>query len=188
MKVSLERSAIVALVLSAFLATLAWAAPMIKPIRTPSDGAEHAALTAELVQLRGNEDIVLTQLRLQSAALAQVAWSLEARNALQEELAHTWRWDWHSHEQVVLQCLRPRFEDWADYVALVGKLGAKPGLIVESFELSAEGPPRARRFSAVTIGLRFVGTESSAPPSFRPDPPGPPAGITTKQNPQDKSQ
>jgi hypothetical protein len=222
--------------LSAMLAGAAWFTLLQWRPVAPDSGGELATLTAEYDRLKGYGDSERAALRQQRDALRREAWTAGSLATLQAEIGAGWRWDWKSPDCATLRRVTPQFEEWPGYVALVTALGKKPGLIVESVELRADGAPRERRFSGVSIGLRFILADapsgdaepaapsraplpvapatapapsrkigpvpslrrpsaSAEPPApgpastpFRPDPPGPSAGISTNKtsiNPQE---
>lgn len=197
-----------------------------RPIISVVD-SETAALTAEREQLRGSEDSVRDSLRQRRDSLQQQAWTADSLEALRAAL-DKWQWRWDAADRATLVRTAPRSEEWPVYVALIASLSSKPGLIVESVEIIAEGTARNRRFKEVRLGLRFIVADapigdakraapsrgplpvapaevpagsrkvgpatplrrpaaSAEPPaagsasaSFRPDPPGPWADVTTK--------
>lgn len=231
---TVSRAAWIALAVSAVFAGAAWFVRLHWRSVAPTVDAEFVALTAEREQLRGNEDQVRDSLRKQRDGVRRQAWTAGALATLRAEIGAEWQWRWETVERATLVHLAPQLEQWPAYVGSVAALGAKPGVIVESVEVCAEGAARNRRFTAVRLGLRFIladaptgdaeraapsrgplpvapaegsaaprkvgpGTPlhrpaaSAEPPaagpasaSFRPDPPGPWAGVSTKtMNPQE---
>lgn len=167
--------------LSAILAGAVWFALLKwRPIASDS-GSEFATLMAEHDRLKYYGDSERDALRQQRDALRREGWTAGSLAALQAELGAGWRWEWTAPDRTVLRRLTPQLAEWPGYVALVTALGKKPGLIVEAVELHADGVPRERRFSGVSIGLRFIladapsGDAERAAPSRAPLPVAPAA-------------
>jgi len=175
------RGAWFALGLSAILAGTAWFALLHWRPVAPDSGGALATLTAEHDRLKGDGDSERDALRQQRDTLRREAWTAGSLAALPAEIGAGWRWDWTAPDRAVLRRLTPQLAEWPEYVALVTALGKKPGLIVEAVELRADGAPRERRFSSVSIGLRFIladapsGDAERAAPSRAPLPVAPAA-------------
>jgi len=134
-----------------------------RPILPDADG-EFAALADERDRLQGNDDRVRDTLREQRKTLARREWTAEAIAGLQQSLGADWRWESEPGAQshhVVLQRIVPRLDEWPHYVALVTELARQPGVAVDSVEFHADGAARARRFTRVAIGLRFIVADAS---------------------------
>jgi hypothetical protein len=137
---------------------VAWLAHRTVP--TPAGhAAEFATLTRERDSLRGHDDDVRDRLRGQQQGLARLAWTPEKLAELERRQGDRWRWTWEPGDpptRVTLQRVAPQIEEWAAYRAFVAAWAGQPGVIVESLEILADGPARARRLTRVALGLRFV--------------------------------
>jgi len=156
---TISRGAWLAFATSAVLGGAVWfVAHQWRPI-TPESDTEVTALVSERDRLRGHDDQARDTLRDQRKGLARQAWSAEAVAGLQQSLSADWRWEWEPGvrpHRAVLQRTAPRLEEWPHYVALVAELARQPGVSVDSVEFHADGAARERRFTRVTIGLRFT--------------------------------
>lgn len=175
------------------------AAPRQWPVNQAEGAPELTALQAERDTLAEFSDVVRDGLRQKSAGLRRQAWTPEAIAALQAACGPGWQWEEPGPGRFTMRRISPRLEEWPDYAREIARLGARPGLVIESLELRAEGAAAGRRFTTVSLSLRFLRPESvsaelpakslippplhPASPSFRPDPPGSPAGMPTNENP-----
>ena len=131
----------------------------LRPIQWAGD-PELTALVGERERLHDSGDATRDALRRQSEELLRQAWTNEDLRALKGKLGSGWAWESRGtgplERHVVLTRAAPRFDEWPAYVAFMGDLEKRPGLTVESLDIAAEGAGRHRRFTRVTIGLRFI--------------------------------
>jgi hypothetical protein len=178
---SVSRGAWILLVLGALHAGAAWFVLLQRPPESPANG-ELALLAGERTRLQGNDDSERDAWRRKRDALRQQAWTAESREALSKKLGATWHWEWLGENRAALRRTNPSLAEWPEYVALITKLGAEPGLIIETFEVFADGPAQARRFTRVQLGLKFIlpdaaiGDSERAAPSRSPLPVAPADG------------
>lgn len=135
-----------------------WAAHYARPFQ-PAGAAEQAALANERERLQGCDDRVRDRLREQQQGLARLAWTPAMLAVLQQRLGARWRWTWEPGDRPsrgTLQRVTPQIGEWPAYETLIAELAGQPGIIIESLEILADGTAQDRRFTEVTIGLRFI--------------------------------
>jgi hypothetical protein len=164
---SVSRSSLLGLGVAAALCAAAWLAP--RWMRSPVQfNPELAALRAERARLRDCDDGTLDRLRADRQALARNAWTNGSIEQLERDIGPAWHWVWAEgriQEHCVLSPRGQRLEEWPRTLALLRELSARPGLIVDSLDLSATGRAADRHFSQITIGLRFLRPDLAPTPS-----------------------
>lgn len=144
------------LLFAAVLAGTAWfVRGRYRPV-LPAPAPEYVALLAEHETLREHSDEALAAWRSRSASMQEHAWSATAIAALRHELGSAWQWQAESPERVRLRATEPQITRWGDYVALIGTLGSRPGVAVETFAARAEGVGPHRQLAEIGLTLRFL--------------------------------
>jgi hypothetical protein len=158
----------------------------LRPIHWAGD-PELTALVDERERLRDSDDATRDALRRQSEELLRQAWTNETLRALAERLGSAWVWESRDTEplerHVVLTRVAPRFDEWPAYVALIADLEKQPGLTVESLDIAAEGARRHRRFTRLTIGLRFIVADAAISKAERSAPSRGPLPLAPGERP-----
>lgn len=151
----LSRGAGLLLLVSGLIAAGAWSAhARWRPVIPPPE-PELTSLAGEAERLRGNTDAERDTWRKRRANLGHNAWTRSSLEAF-EAGAPEWRWQWTAVDQATLHRVSPLIVEWPGYVAFVDSLGRKPGVAIETIEVSATGAGRDRRFAEVRLGLRFI--------------------------------
>jgi len=153
-----------------------------RPVAPVSD-IETAALTVEREQLRGNDDQVRDSLRQRRETLRRLAWTRDSLAALRGAVGDQWQWRWDSADRATLVHAAPRREEWPRFVALLASLTSKPGLVLESVELRAEGTARKRQLATVRLGLRFILADASIGDAERAAPSRDPLPVARANSP-----
>ena len=164
----------------------AWWLTRYAPHAPDPAAAEIAALTAERERLRNNSDAQRERLQEQQRGLTRLAWTPAMMTALQDRLGTSWRWTWEPGDppvRAVLLRTAPRIEDWPAYSALVTELAGRPGVIVESLEVLADGTARDRRITRVAIRLRFIVAVAPSRDGQRAAPSRSPPTVAPAQGP-----
>ncbi len=183
--VPITRGAWILLGLSAILAGVGLALPRLRPVPSAVD-TELVALRGEREALARNDDATLEKLRQQSKALPTAAWSVEKFTA---RVGTGWRIEWQypngTSRSVLLSRSTPHLHDWPDYLRFLKSWTDQPGIVLESFDVTANGSAQARELDQVAIGLRVVltvapiGNAERDSPNLVPLPVAPAEGAAT---------
>ncbi|KAB2912083.1 MAG: hypothetical protein F9K30_21195 [Dechloromonas sp.] len=155
-RVFITRGAWILLGLSAILAGVGFALPHLRPV---PDGVDAAlvALRGERDALATNDDATLENLRRQSRAQPPVAWSAEK---FAERVGTGWRIEWQQPDgasrTVLLSRSAPRLHEWPDYFRFLKSWTDRPGIVLESLDVTAKGAAQTRELGQVVIGLRVA--------------------------------
>lgn len=163
-----------------------WCATRYAPRTDQGEAKELRALSAERTRLEGNDDQARDRLREQQRGIARIAWTQAALAELQARHGSGWHWTWepgNPASRVTLQRVAPQIDDWLVYRALVTELSEQPGVVVESVDVLADGTARGRRFTKVTIGLRFVVTAAPSHDGRRAAPSRAPPTVAPAESP-----
>ncbi len=145
----------------------------LRPIQWAGD-SELTALVGERDRLRDSDDAACIRVRQQVSDLSPHAWTNDEVLALKERIGPDWQWDSANpgsrEQQIVLTCSAPRFEDWPRYLDFVAGLAGRPGLAVESADITAEGAGRNRRFNRFSVRFRITVADATTGKAERPAP------------------
>jgi hypothetical protein len=159
-RVSITRGSWILLGLSAIVAGLGFALPHTRPVPIGLD-PELTALRGERDALATNDDTTLDNLRQQARTQPPVAWSAVR---FTDRIGTGWRVEWqqpHGASRVALLSRSdPRLHEWPDYLRFLKSWTDQPGVVLESFDVTARGANRSRELDQVSIGLRVTLTEA----------------------------
>lgn len=154
--VLITRGAWILLGLSAIVAGASFVVPRLRPVPNGID-VELVTLRGERDALATNDDATLERLRQQSRAQPPVAWSAEK---FTERVGTGWRVEWQQPDgasrAVLLSRSAPRLHEWPDYLRFLKSWTDRPGIVLESLNVTAKGAAQARELDQVVIGLRVV--------------------------------
>ncbi|MFZ5495621.1 MAG: hypothetical protein ACOZE5_09850 [Verrucomicrobiota bacterium] len=159
-RVSITRGSWILLGLSAIVAGLGFALPRLRPVPAGLD-PELTALRGERDALATNDDTTLDKLRQHARTQPPVAWSAVR---FTDRIGTGWRVEWqppHGDSRVVLLSRSgPRLHEWPDYLRFLKSWTDQPGVVLESFDVTARGANQSRELGQVIIGLRIMLTEA----------------------------
>lgn len=167
---TVSRGAWIALALGAGVAGGGWfAAQRWQPVPTAEN--EHASLSAQREQLRGNEDDVLDQLRREAATRPRPKWTTAEIEGLSRDIGPGWDWSTTDGSVFILRRIAP-LDEWTAIQRVVARLADTRGIMLEAVELNVGGAGRERQFTKVEIHLRLATGGDAAATLFRPNPSG----------------
>jgi hypothetical protein len=146
-----------------------------------------AALLQERDRLAGNTDALRRKLQTRALGIETQVWTRAALQTLEDQLGPAWTWQCRAGdpiEHATLTAQPGELGQWSTCRQAIHVLDEQRGAVLESLELRAEGQGRARRFTELTLGVRFVrpAKTPAAPPPFRPNPP-----LAGSSNPPQKT-
>lgn len=155
-RISITRGAWILLGVSALLAGVGFALPHLRPVPNGVD-AELVALRGERGTLAANDDTTLESLRRQSRAQPPVVWSPEK---FTERVGTGWRVEWQQPDgasrRARLSRSGPHLHEWPDYLRFLKSWTDRPGIVLESLDVTAKGSAQTRELDRIVIGLRVV--------------------------------
>lgn len=154
MKRKFSRGAWVFLGVSATLLATALSAERIRPIPLP-DTRELAAVRAEHAEFAAYSDDALAKLRKEVAAHPAPRWTDTTAKSWLESSAEGWSHAWHT-ESVTLTKTASTLSDWPACLAALRTWTTRPGVLLESIDLAADGTGSGRTFSRLSVRLRFA--------------------------------